>query len=69
VVGLLETGEGEGTGGVEAGGRGRNWGRLVGVERAAVVFWGAVAVSGGRRVSRERKYGLGESPRGRGGRK
>ena len=48
-VGLGEAGEGEGAWGEEAGGRVGGWGRLVRVEGAAVVFWGAEAVAGGRR--------------------
>ncbi len=47
MVGLFEAGEGEGAGGEEAGG-GVGGGRgLVGVEGAAVVFWGAEGVAVG----------------------
>jgi hypothetical protein len=45
VVGLLEAGEGEGAWDEEAGGGGGGWGGLMGVEGAAVVFWGAEAVA------------------------
>ena len=47
MVGLLETGEGEGAGGEEAGGGSGGGRRLMWVEGAAVVFWGAEFVSDG----------------------
>lgn len=45
-VGLFEAGEGEGAGDEEAGGGVGRGGRLVRVEGAAVVFWGAELVAG-----------------------
>lgn len=48
VVGLFEAGEGEGAGDEEAGGGIGGAGGLMGVERAAVVFWGAEFIANGR---------------------
>lgn len=48
---MLEAGEREWAGDEEAGGGRGDWGRLMGVERPAVVLWRAEAIAVRRTVS------------------